>query len=463
MELENYGDLLIKAVPDKEGAVNKGILCGKGKFGFDCAYLDGKLLDPMAKDLDGMFTEVDYHDAFVLTAKKTEAVAAKYGKDAVAVAISDRYTNEEAYVMKKLAESIGAKTLCFDNRESGIEKVLGVNASPNTIDELLSTEVILVVGFNNSQVMRVKLSQAAKNGAKVILINPEGYEQDHFAFAYKTVYTQNDLSYLQGIAKVLTDMGKGTGVEGYEEFAKSVAAAEVTDEIKEIAELYANAKKAMIVFQQNLVSVEAATLLADIAVVSGHIGKARDGILQIKAKNNSQGLIDLGITAGAEAMDGVKALLVFGEDVNPELLKDVEFMMVCDTHMTETARRADVVIPGTGFASADGTYTNTERRLQAVEHAIEEEVVFNNWEVAAEIAHVYEVEMPYDDEADIAEEMDCTVPVYREAVIGEVHGAVLACKDAKLVAVAAGKFVDPLKCTDNLTNMIEARLPKCEK
>ena len=62
-----------------------------------------------------------------------------------------------------------------------------------------------------------------------------------------------------------------------------------------------------------------------------------------------------------------------------------------------------------------------------------------------------------------AEEMDCTVPVYREAVIGEVHGAVLACKDAKLVAVAAGKFVDPLKCTDNLTNMIEARLPKCEK
>ena len=70
-----------------------------------------------------------------------------------------------------------------------------------------------------------------------------------------------------------------------------------------------------------------------------------------------------------------------------------------------------MVIPGTGFASADGTYTNTERRLQAVEHAIEEEVVFNNWEVAAEIAHVYEVEMPYDDEADIAEAMDCTVPV----------------------------------------------------
>ena len=203
-------------------------------------------------------------------------------------------------------------------------------------------------------------------------------------------------------------------------------------------------------------------MLADLAVVSGHIGKARDGILQVKAKNNSQGLIDLGITAGAEAMEGVKALLVFGEDVDADLLRDVEFMMVCDTHMTETARRADVVIPGTGFASADGTYTNTERRLQAVECAIDEDVVFNNWEVAAEIAHVYEVEMPYDDEADIAEEMDCVVPVYRESVIGEVRGGVLTCAGAKLVPVAGGAFVDPLKCTDNLTNMISARLPHAE-
>ena len=417
----------------------------------------------MAKDLDGMFQEVDYHDAFVLTAKKAEAIAAKYGKDSVAVAISDRYTNEEAYVMKKLADSIGAKTLCFDNRESGIEKVLGVNASPNTIDELLSAEVILVAGFDNSQVMRVKLSQAAKNGAKVILVNPEGYEQDHFAFAYKTVYTANDLSYLKGIAKALTDMGKGTGVDGYEEFAKSVADAQVTDEINEIAQLYANAKKAMIVFQQNLVSVEAAVLLADIAVASGHIGKARDGILQLKAKNNSQGLVDLGITAGAEAMDGVKALLVFGEGCGSGADQRCGIPDGMRYSYDRDARRADVVIPGTGFASADGTYTNTERRMQCVECAVEEDVVFNNWEVAAEIAHVYEVEMPYDDEADIAEDMNCNIPSYREAVIGEVRGGVLACENAHLAAVADAKFADPLKCTDNLTNMIEARLPKKTK
>ena len=72
--------------------------------------------------------------------------------------------------------------------------------------------------------------------------------------------------------------------------------------------MYLEAKKAMIVFNQNLITTEAASLLADIALVSGHIGTPRDGILQVKAKNNSQGLVDLGITAGAEELEGVKAL-----------------------------------------------------------------------------------------------------------------------------------------------------------
>ena len=61
--------------------------------------------------------------------------------------------------------------------------------------------------------------------------------------------------------------------------------------------MYLNAKKAMIVFSQNLITAEAAALLADIALAGGHIGRPRDGILQVRAKNNSQGLADLGITA----------------------------------------------------------------------------------------------------------------------------------------------------------------------
>ena len=128
--------------------------------------------------------------------------------------------------------------------------------------------------------------------------------------------------------------------------------------------------------------------------------------------------------------------MVFGEDPDTELLKNLVFLMVCDTHMTETAKLADVVIPGTGFASTYGTFTNTERRLQVVEQAVEEDVVFSNWEVAAELAHVYEVEMPFDDVEDISDEMNDSFLFTVMRKWARSMAEVLECKDAKLVAAA---------------------------
>lgn len=459
MLIESYGDMLIKANPALDGVVNKGLSCGKGKFGFDCSELEGKLTSPMIKDGEG-FRETDYHEAFMLTGKKAQSIASVYGKDAVAVAISDRYTNEEAYAIKKMANAIGAKTLCFNNRQSGLAKVLGVDASPNTIDELLSTEVILVTGFITplNPVITGKLAQAAKNGAKVILINPVGFENP-MGFAYKVIYTENELTPLKEIAKAILNLGETSHLEGFEEFAKSLETVSVRAELLEAAELYANAKKAMIVFQQNLVTTDAATLIADIALLAGHIGKPRDGILQIKAKNNSQGLVDLGVKAGAEAMEGVKALMVFGEDISVDT-SNLEFLMVSDTHMTNTAAMADVILPGTAFVSTEGTFTNTERRLQAVDQVIDEDVDFSNWEIAAEIAHVFEVDFGFDDTLDISKEMDDLVPRYKYAEVGEVLGGVLEPVDPKFVLVENGAFAAPLASTDNLMNMINARLPK---
>lgn len=460
LKLEAYGDMLIKANPDKEGTVNAGLACGKGKWGFDCSVLENKLEEPLIKDGDA-FREADYHEALVMIAKRCQSIGAKYTKDAIGVAVSDRYTNEEAYAIKKMAEAMGAKIFSMNNRKSGIAEVIGHDASPNTIDELLSTDVILAVGFNatDNPVIQLKMKQAAEAGAKVVLINPEEYTQN-MAYLTKKVYTSNDLGFVKAVAKAVIESGKGAGLAGYEDFAESVKDAEITDEAREIAEMYMNAKKAMIVFNQNLITVDAAALLADIAMVSGHIGSPRDGILQVKPKNNSQGLVDLGITAGAEELEGVKALVVFGEesDIDRDAL---EFLAVCDTHMTALAAKADVVIPGTGFASTDGTYTNTERRLQLVQAAIEEDVALSNWEVAAEIAHVFEVDYQWEDTEDISAEMDDMVPAYKYAEVGEVLGGVLVpAGDAKLVAVKDGEFADKLNCTDSLMNVICERLPK---
>lgn len=460
LKLESCADMLIKANPDKEGTVNAGLACGKGKWGFDCSMLEDKLEEPLIKD-GTSFREADYHEALVMVAKKCQAVAARYGKDAVGVSVSDRFTNEEAYAIKKMAEAMDAKIFSMNSRKSGIAEVIGHDASPNTIDEMLSTNLILAVGFDAAAnpVIQLKMRQAAAAGTKVVLVNPEGYEQS-MDYAVKTVYTPNDLGFIKALAKAVADSGKGKDITGYDDLMKSIADVKADNDAKEIADMYLSAKKAMIVFTQNMITKDAAALLADIALMSGHIGTPRDGILQVKAKNNSQGLVDLGITAGAEELEGLKALVVFGEeaDIDTDAL---EFLAVCDTHMTSLASKADVVIPGTGFASTDGTYTNTERRLQLVQAAIDENVALSNWEVAAEIAHVFEVDHEWEDTEDISIEMDDCVPAYKEAVIDEVLGGVLApSEDAKLVAVEDGAFADPLACTDSLMNVITERIPK---
>ena len=445
LKLESYGDMLIKANPDKEGVVNKGLICGKGKWGFDCSVLEDKLEDPYVKE-DGEFREADYHEALVLIAKRMQSIGAKYGKDAIAVSISDRYTNEEAYAIKKMANVIGAKVLCMNARENGLTEVLGFDASPNTIDELLSTNVILKVGFNDedSRVISLKLKQAAEAGARIIdVCNGE-----------------NSLGFLKEIAKAIVDSGKAKQAEAYDAFAASLANVKVSDAAKEIADAYLGAKKAMIVYQQNNLTVDAAKLIGDIALLSGHIGGPRNGILMIKPKNNSQGLVDLGIHAGKEALAGVKALFVFGEnaDIDTDAL---EFLAVCDTHMTELAAKANVVLPGTGFASTDGTYTNTERRLQPVTAAIDEDIFLSNWEIAAEIAEIFEEVFGWETEQDISDEMCDTVPAYKYAEIGEVLDGVLVPTDeAKLVVVGDGAAFDALPCTDSLMQCITDRLPK---
>ena len=455
--LESYGDILVKANPDKEGVVNAGLACGKGQWGFDCAVLEDKLEDPLIKEGDS-FREADYHEALTLIAKKMQSTAAKYSFDEIGVAISDRYTNEEAYAIKSMAEAMGAKIFSANNRASGLKEVIGLDASPNTIDELLSTNFILAVGYNaiDNPVIQIKMKQATEAGAKLALINPADFPQ-HMNNLVKEVYA-DDLGFLKEVAKAIVDAGKGADLEGFDAFAASLADVAVSDDAKEIADMYLGAKKAMIVFNQNLVSVDAARLIADIALLSGHIGTPRDGILQVKAKNNSQGLVDLGITDGAEQLDGLKALLVFGEefDVDRDAL---EFLAVCDTHMTALAAKADVVIPGTGFASTDGTFTNTERRLQPVFAAIDEDVMLSNWEVAAAIANIFEVDCGWETTDDISEEMDDLVPTYKYAELDEVLGGVLSPVDAKLVAVSGDVFGDKLPCTDSLMNAIAERIP----
>lgn len=460
LDLESYGDMLIKANPDKAGWVNKGLCCGKGKFGFDTFLLEGKEADPMVR-VGSELLKTDYHEAFVMTAKKMEAVKVRNGANSIAVAISDRYTNEEAYTIKKMARVMGAKVLSFNMRENPLMKVFGRDASPNTIDELLSTEVIVAVSFMkySNPVIWNKIKQAAEKGVKVVVLSTDKADSS-YPFAYKVVNIENDLGFLKKMAKALVGSSKTASGEGFEDFVKSLEDTTPCDEAAEVAKIYGDARKAMIVYQQNNISVEAAKMISNISLLSGHIGSPRDGILMVRPKNNTQGLADLGIHGSIETLEGIKGLCIFGEDPQEIKLDGLEFLMVSDVYLTDTAAKADVFIPATGFASTEGTYTNTERRLLPVGCAIDEEVEFSNFEIAEEIAHVYEEDLGFEDEADISKEMDDLLPLYKYAVVGEVLGGALEVQNPKFFQVGDGKLYAPLETTDYQMRLMNSRLPK---
>lgn len=471
IKIEHYGNMLVKAVANKKAPVNKGLICGKAKFGFDFFQMEGRISNPLIKE-DGEFKDISYDEAFVHIAKKLQIIATRYSRNQVAFSISDRFTNEEAYVVKKLADAFGAKCFNFENRASGLLPTLGQDVSPNTIEELVSTDVILIFGYNliENPVMNIKMIQAADNGAKVILVNPTGYEQ---AMGHaEAIYTHNDLSTLRAIAKLIMDSGNANKFDGYEELYESVKDVVPTEREKKVAKYYMEAKKAMIVFSQNMVTTDAATLIADIALLSGHIGTPRDGILQLKAKNNSQGLIDLGISDGPEVLKDAKALVVFGEDpvgamgddlkdyINPEQL---EFMAVVDTHMTKTGEMAEIFLPSTGFASTNGTFTNTEGRIQTVNSVIENDVMYSNRKLAQEIASVFEIDLGFNSKQDVINKLKEEYQAYADTPAGFVIEGRMIPKNPKLVTPTGNVFVKEVKCTDNLMNEISEQLPKSTK
>jgi len=162
-------------------------------------------------------------------------------------------------------------------------------------------------------------------------------------------------------------------------------------------------------------------MLANIAVIAGHIGKPRSGIIVLKPGSNSQGFEDIGIEPDGTSMlkevqdNKIKALVVFGEDVKTSELDGLEFLMVQDTHMTEAASIADVVLPAASAVESEGTYTSFERRLQKLNRAITPIVDRANWEVIMELCNAFGLKLKYGSTEEIFRDLCRQLPGYKGA------------------------------------------------
>jgi len=384
---QSKGKLVFKSLPNKKNG--EETLCVKGRFGIYHINDDKRLLKPIIRRDDNT-VEAEFDDAVALAAKKLQLIRGRYGKNSVAMFVSPRLTNEEAYVAKKIADKLDTEIVgtMSVKEKSGIKAVLGCNASTNSFDELNNTDLIISIGNveENHHVLGVKIKDVAANRVKLVSIsNSDTRMAEHSHLAVKT---ENNLEFLKSFIKSLmeqkfADKDKvSKTANGFDALAEYVKNASDNTDATKVAKMYGEAKKAIIVVDEDIVSEDGIKLIADAAVITEKVGKPHRGIIVVRSKANTQGVIDMGLATPANEMlkgiesGAIKAAVIIGEDLvgadenTKKLLSKLELTICLDMFMTETAKLANIVIPISSAAESYGTYTRSDRKIQRLEAAI---------------------------------------------------------------------------------------------
>ncbi|MHC4286742.1 MAG: formate dehydrogenase subunit alpha [Planctomycetota bacterium] len=487
----NHRTNQIVRVTSRVGCVpNDGNLCVKGRFGMDFVSSSKRLTIPLIKR-NGTFEPATWDQALSLIAQKISETKSKYGADSIAGLSSAKCTNEDNYIFQKLFRAvIGTNNvdhcarLCHASTVAGLARAFGSGAMTNTIAELKKAECIFVIGSNTTEahpVIALSIKEAViNNGAKLIVADPRTIDLVRFSALHMTQKPGTDVALINAMMNLIinenlhdTDfIDKRTECfEDILEVVKSLTpekASSITtvpaQQIAQAARIFAQAKTASIVYSmgitQHTTGTDNVLSLANLAMLTGNVGKESTGVNPLRGQNNVQGACDLGalpnVYPGYQSVEDaairakfekawskplspskgltvveilhaienneIKALYVMGE--NPALsdpnlnrtrkaLEDVDFLVVQDIFMTETAQYADVVLPSVCFAEKDGTFTNTERRVQRIRKAVGAPgQARGDWEIVCDLATRMGYPMAYNGADEIMDEIASLSPIY---------------------------------------------------
>jgi len=486
------GKRLTGSYPSRNHPVSKGALCVKGWNCYEFSNDLNRLTTPLIKK-NGKFLSVTWGEALALIGEKFKRYQTKCGPDSLAFLSSAKATNEENYLMMKLARGVfrtnnvdHCARLCHASTVAGLAATFGSGAMTNSINEFEDAEVILVTGSDTTSqhpLIGSRIIQAVNDRkAKLILVDPRAIELTKYAVIHAQPKIGTDVAWINGLINVIIAEGLydkkfiAERTEGFEELKKFVKeyppeyVSKITsiprDNLVEIARLYAKAHRAMIVYSmgitQHTTGVDNVESLANLAMVTGHIGFASTGVNPLRGQNNVQGACDMGalpnvysgyqsvtdekirkkfqqewrcedlpsrtgltvteiISAAGEG--SIKGLYIMGE--NPALsdpdshhvrkcLSEVEFLVVQDIFLSDTAEYADVVLPAASFAEKDGTFTSTERRVQRIRKIISPPGQAKaDWQILCEIAKRMDYDgMDYQHPSQIMDEIGKLTPIY---------------------------------------------------
>jgi formate dehydrogenase major subunit len=493
----------ILQVAGRESPVNHSRLCVKGRYGFDYAHHQERLLVPLIrkpeyypKAVEGLahpreaFREATWDEALDLAAQRFMAIKQQFGGQALAGFGSAKCSNEDNYLFQKLIRAVFGTNnvdhctrLCHASSVAALMEQIGGGSVSNPFSDCLETDAIFIIGSNtthNHPVAATFMKQAAKAGTTLIVADPRRPEMADYADYYVRFNPGTDVALLNGMMHIIIREGLydeqfiEERTEQFDQLREAVqhytprTVARLTgiseQRITDVALAYGQAERAMIFWgmgiSQHTTGTDNARCLVNLALLTGNIGRPGTGLHPLRGQNNVQGASDVGlipmvytgyqsVTEAAvqekfertwgvkldpqpgltvvEIMSAVlegsiKAMFMMGE--NPFLsdpninkvkkcLAAMDFLVVQDIFLTETAAYADVILPGTSFPEKTGTYTNTDSRVQLARKAVEPPgQVRVDWHIIADLANRMGYPMPYASEEEIWQEIVSLTPPF---------------------------------------------------
>ncbi len=452
----NQFDKVIRVIPELNSPANRGQACFKGKFGLDFVNSKERLRKPLIRR-DGAqdFEEAGWDEALDYIAQKLPP----YKGSRFAILTSPNSTNEEHYLAQKFARAVMVTNNVDQTSDTcpelvnGLQEALGFAAATNPIWDLEGAGCILTFNTNITEehnVAAVPIKRAVKAGTSLLVIDPREVELTRYATLWLRPRPGTELLLLGGLLKSLVDdkLDQDEWVQehcqGSDDLRMSLISLDLesisretgvaADQIREAALMYAGSgslplsegKGSAILYALDNIPLQlqrdCVVALADMALLTGNLGRPSTGLYPLRQGANEQGAWDMGcvphllpgyrsledaggrleiedvngalvpIETGLDlrgilgsVMDGeIKAMYIVGDSANFQggalshwadagghgedflaALGKLDFLVVQDHFLSPTAQRAHVVLPRSSFAEKEGTYTNLERRIQS--------------------------------------------------------------------------------------------------
>jgi formate dehydrogenase major subunit len=398
-----------------------GDLCVRGRFGQRYSVDGDRVRGPRVLE-DGQQRLVGLEVALDRAVAGLNMVASRDGAGAVAFLVSPKATNEEVYLIQKLAREVfrtnnisSFSHLAGSGDEADLVKAFGLSASTVAARQLEEADVILTVNADLTEenpVLAFHVKRAIRLGAELVAISSTGTRISDIATTRLGARRGTDTVLLNAVISEIIRTGRHdraflkARASGFETFARALPAdlastAQVTGverhEIESLARLLSEPGRRVCIVYDADASFERSPrdlqAIANLLIITGRVGLPGSGLVLARRHSNSQGLVDLGAfpeavhgrgdrwhnLQGARTLPGlrralaagqVKALFIFGE--NPalderyaELVRSADVVVAMDMFDTETSRAATVVLPGSGYAESAGSVTSVDRRVQA--------------------------------------------------------------------------------------------------